>query len=423
MPQGLLDGRYRLTERIGAGGMGEVWRAHDGHLHREVAVKLLTVLTAERDPSLAARFVREARAAARLSSPHIVTVHELGMARRDPGEEVPYLVMELVRGRSLAGVISEGLPSTADTLRWAGQMCRALGTAHAAGVVHRDMKPGNVLVTGDEGEDPADRQVKVLDFGIARLLEGPGATTTLTVTGQIVGTPAYMSPEQARGDVPVDARTDLYSLGCILYELVTGRPPFQAGAWHSLLLKHIEEPPQPPGRLRPGLPPALEQLILDLLAKDPAARPATAAEVRTRLTALTAPPRGRSAQPAGAQADVRARAVAASPDPTATATAAGPLEGPTPYDTPPAPTIPAPLPRPPRTPPVPAQAPRTPPVTVAPAAPPSVAVPLAVGSVALVLCLLLVPWYTAIPVGIGLGLVNRFLQVRVNAHLYQGRHR
>ncbi|AOR30462.1 hypothetical protein BFF78_04830 [Streptomyces fodineus] len=421
MPQGLLDGRYRLVERIGAGGMGEVWRAHDGHLHREVAVKLLTGLAAHRDPTLAARFQREARAAARLTSPHIVTVYELGTAREDAGEEVPYLVMELVRGRSLAQVISEGLPSPADTVRWAGQMCRALGTAHTAGIVHRDMKPGNVLVTGDDGAAPEDRPVKVLDFGIARVLEGPGATTTLTVTGQIVGTPAYMSPEQARGDVPVDARTDLYALGCILYELVTGRPPFEAATWHAVLLRHIEEPPVPPGRLRPGLPPAWDGLILDLLAKDPDARPATAAEVRARLAELggpapggasaTAPARtavdeggpGRS-MPEGPAADPRALPASSRPAPAPVATmAAGTPDGSAARLAPahdrvlaePAPASPAPL--------------------------PSAAAPLAVGSVALVLCWLLAPWWTAIPLGVGLGIFNYFLNARANP--YQGKHR
>ncbi|GAA3807785.1 hypothetical protein GCM10022403_047400 [Streptomyces coacervatus] len=293
MPERLLDARYRLAGRIGSGGMGEVWRAYDEHLHRDVAVKLLTGVGAGQDHSLAARFVREARAAARLSSPYIVTVHELGMAQAVGDAEVPYLVMELLNGRSLDRVIREdGPPVLAHTARWAEQLCRALGTAHAADVVHRDMKPANVLVTGGERDAPDnsdDRAVKVLDFGIARILDGAASSATLTATGSIVGTPAYMSPEQARGDGPVDLRTDLYSLGCILYELTTGRPPFEAPAWHVLLLKHMNEPPLPPSRLRPGLPRAWDELILALLSKEPDDRPASALEVRGLLAALDAP--------------------------------------------------------------------------------------------------------------------------------------
>ncbi|WP_406440478.1 protein kinase [Streptomyces sp. NBC_01613] len=290
MSEQLLDGRYRLADRIGSGGMGEVWRAYDEHLHRDVAVKLLTGIGAGHDPSVAARFVREARAAARLSSPYIVTVHELGTARTAGDAEVPYLVMELLTGRPLDRVIrDDGRPALADTARWTDQMCRALSTAHAADVVHRDMKPANVLVTGGDRDEPEDRTAKVLDFGIARILDGTGSSTTLTVTGSIVGTPAYMSPEQARGDGPVDRRTDLYSLGCILYELVTGRPPFEAPLWHVLLRKHMDEPPLRPSRLRPELTPEWDELILALLAKEPGDRPGSATEVRGMLGTLTGP--------------------------------------------------------------------------------------------------------------------------------------
>ncbi|MGW1727687.1 protein kinase domain-containing protein [Streptomyces sp. NPDC002306] len=293
MSERRLDGRYRLIERIGSGGMGEVWRAYDANLHRNVAVKLITELAYAQDRTAAARFVREARAVARLSSPHIVTVHELGTARMGDGPEVPYLVMELLDGCPLDRLLKSAgwLPPLDDVARWTDQLCRALGTAHAAGVVHRDMKPANIALTGDDTAFADARVVKVLDFGIARFLDGTTrASTTLTATGSVVGTPAYMPPEQARGESDVDGRGDLYSLGVVLYELVTGRLPFEGGAWHVVLHKHITEPPAPPSLLRAGLPQAWDELILALLAKNPADRPQTATEVRYAVSAMAAAP-------------------------------------------------------------------------------------------------------------------------------------
>ncbi|MFD9005009.1 protein kinase [Streptomyces sp. NPDC059582] len=304
MSERQLDGRYRLIDRIGSGGMGEVWRAYDANLHREVAVKLITELAYAQNLTATARFVREARAVARLSSPHIVTVHELGTARMGGGPEVPYLVMELLDGRPLDRLLKSAgwLPPLDEVARWTDQLCRALGTAHAAGVVHRDMKPANVLLTGGDTAFDDAKVVKVLDFGIARFLDGTTrASTTLTATGSVMGTPAYMSPEQARGEADVDGRGDLYCLGVVLYELVTGRLPFEGSAWHVVLHQHITEPPAPPRLLRAGLPQDWDELILALLAKNPADRPQTAAEVRYRLGAMamapTAFPRARPTLP------------------------------------------------------------------------------------------------------------------------------
>jgi serine/threonine protein kinase len=251
-------------------------------------------------------------------------VHDIGTAALDDGPELPYLVMELLHGRPLDRLIKGGgsPPRLDDARRWGSQMARAMATAHAAGVVHRDMKPANVLVTdGEAGED--EGLVKVLDFGIARLLDAAAAPTTLTVTGAALGTPAYMSPEQIRADpgLPVDGRSDLYSLGCMLYELVTGRLPFEAPSVYPLLRKHIEEPPTPPRRLRADLPAPWEELILALLAKSPDDRPQTAGQVRDRLdelgsaTSAPPPPRPPRTAPPVAEADAHTRITPAAPGP------------------------------------------------------------------------------------------------------------
>ncbi|MFD5411175.1 serine/threonine-protein kinase [Streptomyces nojiriensis] len=273
----LLDGRYRLRVLLGAGGMGEVWRAHDELLDREVALKLINPAAAQ-DTHFRARFEREASFTARLAGdPHIVTVYDF---RKDPCYHV---VMELVEGSSLDTLVRGAAPPPlTDVLAWARQICAALRTAHAKEIVHRDLKPSNVILT-------RTGTVKVVDFGIAALLPGaaPGrrGLTRLTVSGHFLGSPPYASPEQIQG-VAVDARADLYSLGCLLYELVTGAPPFGTGAVHSVLARHLHEPPPPPTGLRADLPAGLERLILDLLAKDREARPPDAAAVDGRLRQL-----------------------------------------------------------------------------------------------------------------------------------------
>ncbi|MGH3327502.1 MAG: protein kinase domain-containing protein [Streptomycetales bacterium] len=270
-----LAGRYRLLESLGRGGMGEVWRAEDLALARFVAVKLMLPAGAA-DAGAVERFRREAQAAARLSHPNLVTLYDFGTA-----DNSPFLVMELVHGRSLADVLRERGPFPPDRVAGIGaQVARALATAHAAGVVHRDIKPANLLLT-DSGT------VKVTDFGIARFVDA--AVTALTQTGVVFGTGAYLSPEQALGR-PAGAASDLYSLGCVLYELLAGHPPFTAQNAATLLYHHVHDPPVPPSQLRAGVPSGLEQLILALLAKEPGERPGSgatqAAEIAEALQSL-----------------------------------------------------------------------------------------------------------------------------------------
>ncbi|MFB4314413.1 protein kinase [Actinomadura sp. 21ATH] len=283
-----LNGRYLLEHRIGRGGMGEVWRGHDRELGRPVAVKLLLDLTG--DARAIRRFQREAALAARLRDPAITTVHDVGVH-----EDRPFIVMELLDGTDLATRLAGapgGLPA-AEAVALAAQAARGLAAAHADGVVHRDLKPANLFLT-------AAGRLKICDFGLARAAD---AASALTVTGEVFGTPAYMAPEQARGTA--DERSDLYSLGCVLHELLTGRPPFPTGRPAlALLLAHRDESPAGPRALRPDLSPELDRLVLDLLAKDPAARPATAAELADTLEAY--PWAGAARPPASALDPVRA---------------------------------------------------------------------------------------------------------------------
>ncbi|WP_040457003.1 serine/threonine-protein kinase [Kribbella catacumbae] len=264
---GLVAERYRLHEPLGRGGMGEVYRATDEVRGREVAIKLLL----PRRESLAAdeRFEREARAAAMVTDPHVVAAYDYG-----PHDDGFYLAMELVEGRTVSEELCAGGPMEAD--RAVGiirQAAAGLAAAHKQGLVHRDIKPGNLLLT-------SDGTVKVADFGIVRLLSD--TTTTLTATGQIVGTSHYLAPERALGE-PAEAASDIYALGCVLYQLVTGHPPFMAENPASIMYQHVETMPVPPSDLRPRLAGEFEALLFWLLAKDPADRP-TAAEVAAEAT-------------------------------------------------------------------------------------------------------------------------------------------
>ncbi|WP_405708328.1 MULTISPECIES: protein kinase domain-containing protein [unclassified Streptomyces] len=270
MPQAgdVLDGRYRLDSQLGAGGFGTVWQGRDLRMNRDVAVKTGVPDTVED----ARRFVREAELAGSLAHPNIVTVHDFAHIHWE-GRELVYLVMELVRGESLGEVLRRGLPDFHDSVLWAGRICSALEAAHSAGIVHRDIKPANVIIgTADT--------LKVLDFGIAR---HQLSRTDLTGNG-VIGTALYMAPERFRG--AVDARSDLYSLGCLLMELWTGRLPFPGTSWQELYAQHMGAPPPLPSAFAPSLSATADRLVLDLLAKDATGRPPHAAAVAQRLTLL-----------------------------------------------------------------------------------------------------------------------------------------
>ncbi|APU40098.1 serine/threonine-protein kinase [Streptomyces sp. TN58] len=276
----LIENRYALEELLGRGGFGEVWRAGDNRVGRQVAVKIGYPQTSEETR----RFEREASLAGNLAHPGIATIHDFGRVERH-GRDAVFLVMELLGGLTLADVLADGVPPLTDALEWARQIADALGAAHAAGIVHRDVKPANVMVT----ESGA---VKVLDFGIAKAWSGAGAragagaATDLTGTGMVIGSFPYMAPERWTGGsngVPVDGRADLYALGCVLMELLTGDRPFTAREMHELLAQHLTAEPPSPSSLRAGLPTALDTLVRDLLAKDPRQRPSEAAEVSRRL--------------------------------------------------------------------------------------------------------------------------------------------
>jgi eukaryotic-like serine/threonine-protein kinase len=264
-----LAGRYRLDEVIGRGGMSTVYRGTDLSLDRPVAVKVALDPMAEENPVYVARFKREARAAASINNPGVVTVY-------DAGADGPtrYIVMEFVEGKSLADLLREDKPLAPNRAAdIAEQVAGTLAAAHAAGIVHRDIKPGNIMV------EPGDR-VKVLDFGIARTADA----VTLTQTASVLGTAPYMAPEQAMGN-PADARSDIYALGCVLYEMLTGQPPFMADLPAAVMHQHVRVAPKPPSQRNPAVPPALDALVMEMLAKRPEDRPQTAVEVRDRLAA------------------------------------------------------------------------------------------------------------------------------------------
>ncbi|MED7947529.1 MULTISPECIES: serine/threonine-protein kinase [unclassified Streptomyces] len=268
----MLDGRYRLVRELGRGGFGVVWEAYDSRVGRPVAVK---TVAHQGNAEGAKRFLREAGATGVFMHPNIVVIHDLGEVDH-AADRFSYLVMELLSGRTLAQIVADGVPDLAYTLVWAQYICVALQVAHAAGIVHRDVKTDNIMIT-------SSGVLKLLDFGISQREGLPG----VTVTGAVVGTPFTMAPERWRGE-HADGRADLYSLGCVLFELCTGKRPFAGDTLVSVMNQHLTHPPPVPGRLRPGIPPGLDSLVAALMAKDPAARPATATETRRRLGAIAA---------------------------------------------------------------------------------------------------------------------------------------
>nr|WP_240676952.1 protein kinase [Actinacidiphila soli] len=265
------DGRYRLTHRLGRGGMAEVFAAEDVRLGRIVAVKLLRSDLAE-DPVSKARFTREAQSVAGLNHHAVVAVYDSGEDATPTGAVVPYIVMELVEGRTIRELLvdSDEPPPVEQALVIVAGVLEALAYSHQHGIVHRDIKPANVIMT-DSGA------IKVMDFGIARALHG--ASTTMTQTGMVMGTPQYLSPEQALGKT-VDARSDLYATGCLLYELLALRPPFVGETPLSVVYQHVQDEARPPSSISDRVPPELDGLVMRALAKHPDDRFQTAEEMR-----------------------------------------------------------------------------------------------------------------------------------------------
>jgi serine/threonine protein kinase len=271
----IIAERYRVGELIGHGGMAKVYRGYDMTLGRDIAIKILDPDLA-RDTAFRTRFRMEAQAASRMSHPSIVRVFDAGDPSSSGGAGAtsePYIIMELVSGRLLKDIIAEGPVPADDAIRYVDGILEALDYSHRAGVVHRDIKPGNVMIT-DSGK------VKVMDFGIARAVSD--SSSTVAETTQILGTAAYFSPEQAKGE-PVDGRTDVYSTGVVLYELLTGRQPFRGDSPVAVAYQHVSEAPLAPTEVNEDAPPALDPIVLRALAKDPYQRYPDAASFRLAL--------------------------------------------------------------------------------------------------------------------------------------------
>ncbi len=272
-----LSDRYELGETLGFGGMSEVHFARDLRLHRDVAIKVLRADLA-RDPSFYLRFRREAQNAAKLNHPTIVQVFDTGEAETEDGP-LPFIVMEYVDGDTLRDVLrSSGTVSPRQAMTWMADVAAAMDFSHRNGIVHRDMKPANVMIdkTG---------AVKVMDFGIARAMSD--ATSTMTQTSAVMGTAQYLSPEQARG-IKVDPRSDIYSMGCVLFELLTGEPPFTGDSPVAVAHQHVHEDPPWPSQVKSDIPPELDSVVLKAMSKNPANRYQSAADLRADLIKVLA---------------------------------------------------------------------------------------------------------------------------------------
>lgn len=306
-PQHLSD-RYELGEILGFGGMSEVHLARDLRLHRDVAVKVLRADLA-RDPSFYLRFRREAQNAAALNHPSIVAVYDTGEAETPTGP-LPYIVMEYVDGVTLRDIVhTDGPLPPRRAIEIIADACQALNFSHQNGIIHRDVKPANIMIS-------TTNAVKVMDFGIARAIADSG--NSVTQTAAVIGTAQYLSPEQARGDA-VDARSDVYSLGCVLYEILTGEPPFVGDSPVAVAYQHVREDPVPPSQRHEGISPDLDAVVLKALAKNPenAIRPRRrCAPIWSGCTTAKSPRRPRfSPTPTEARCCRRAPAARARPGP------------------------------------------------------------------------------------------------------------
>ncbi len=290
-------GPYRIVRQIGEGGMGAVYLAQHTLLGRQAAIKvLLPALSSQRE--VVDRFFNEARATTAVSDAGIVQVFDFGFHV----DGSAYIVMELLDGESLEKRISRGAIAVADALRITRQVAGSLAAAHARGIVHRDLKPDNLFMVKDPEARGGERP-KILDFGIAKLADTPDRQKTRT--GMLLGTPIYMSPEQCRGSGQIDHRSDIYSLGCVLFHLITGRPPFDYEGMGEIISAHLREPPNPPSAWRPGLPAAVDDVVLRCLAKDPAERFPSMTELQATCDAILARMTGGAALPAQAATIMR----------------------------------------------------------------------------------------------------------------------
>jgi serine/threonine protein kinase len=279
---GTYLGRFVLLHLLGKGGMGEVWRAQDPRLGREVAIKILPPELAK-DPDSQARFERECKILAALNHPCIAHIYEAGeetpISPTDPSpmEKISFLVMELVEGKSLSDILQTSQVPVATAVRLGRQIAKALAVAHKAGIVHRDLKPANIMVT-------AKNQAKVLDFGLARPLQSTGAPILpeVTIPGMVMGTAAYLSPEQVKGN-PADNRSDIWAFGCVLYQMLSGRRPFPSNSVPEILAGILRDEPDDLRNLNPGLPQSVMELVKKCLEKEPDKRPQSAFEISNAL--------------------------------------------------------------------------------------------------------------------------------------------
>jgi serine/threonine-protein kinase len=273
----VFAGRYEILGSLGKGGMGAVYRARDQRLDEVVALKVLRTDVLQEDPTLRERFKQELRLARKVTHRNVLRTHDF-----DEADGVPYISMEYIEGVTLKDLIqNKGALPAGVGLRIAKQMCQGLDAAHRQGVVHRDIKPQNMLILPETGE------LKIMDFGIARVSEVKGGEASgLTTAGTVMGTPDYMPPEQAQGR-PADFRSDIYSLGIVLFEIFTGSLPFKKDNAMATILAHVQQPPPRPRSVNPRIPEDLEGVILRCIEKDPAARYAKVSDLLEDLTAVS----------------------------------------------------------------------------------------------------------------------------------------